>query len=78
MTRYRIHINKHVLEYDTIKDMENETVLFNAVFFGNANYDHIAFLHSAELRNLPPLCSSNFKTEPPIKERELSSPEPLL
>ena len=37
--------------------MENETVLFNAVFFGNANYDHMAFLHSAELRNLPPLCS---------------------
>ena len=26
--------------------MENETVLFNAVFFGNANYDHIAFLIS--------------------------------
>lgn len=37
--------------------MENETVLFNAVFFGNANYNHIAFLHSAESRHLPPLCS---------------------
>jgi len=57
LTRYRIHINKLVLEYDTIKDIETETILFNAVFIVNASSNHIAFLHSAEFRNLPQQCS---------------------
>jgi hypothetical protein len=79
LTRYRIHINKLVLEYDTIKDIETETILFNAVFIVNASSNRIAFLQSAEFRNLPQQCSLvKFLTEPPIKERELSSPEPLL
>jgi len=57
LTRYRIHINKLVLEYDTIKDMENETVLFNTIFIVNASSNHIAYLHSADFRNLHQQCS---------------------
>lgn len=50
-------MNKFVLEYDTIKDIETETILFNAVFIVNASSNRIAFLHSAEFRNLPQQCS---------------------
>lgn len=56
LTRYRIRMNKLVLEYDTIIDIDIDRDNHILCYFSKASYNHVKFLHT--LQNLE-LCLNN-------------------